>query len=101
MDPMRMDALPGVLQAIVAPVRGSGYLQQLPRTRQDLALEQTSANAQGGKIDLPVDNPNQEEEEELPFKYPIVPQHCRRWRKPQSYVLPDLSTALSERMRVY
>jgi len=96
---MRMDALPGVLQAIVAPVRGSGYLQQLPRTRQDLALEQTSANAQGGKIDLPVDNPNQEEEEELPYKYPIAPQHCRRWGKPESYVVSVLSTTLSDGMR--
>src|SRR5258706_5198276 len=148
MNHMRMDSFAGVLQAIVAPVRGSGYLQQLPRTRQDLALEETSrwaqgsgshprvnttittpirketlgsplseripygdklekphemqqnsANAQGSKIDLPVDNPNQGEKEEWPLKYPISPQHCRRGQKPESYVISDFSMTLSDGMR--
>jgi len=149
-----MDSLTGVLQAIVAPSRGSSAahdLQQLPRTRQDLALEETSRRAQGStshprvtpinttittsirketfgsplsertlygdeldephekkqnsatsqdsKINLPVDSPNQDEEGELPFKYPIAPQHCRRWGKPESYVISVLPTTLSDGMR--
>ena len=61
--------------------------------------QQSSAKALDSKIDLPVDSPNQEEEEELPFKYPIAPQHCRRWGKPESYVISDLSTRLSDGMR--
>ena len=152
---IRTDSLTEVLQTIVAPARGSGaavHLQQLPRTRQDLALleetsrraqgtashprvtptsttittpirkeilgsplsagilygdeldeprerQQNSANVQDSKIDLPVDNPNQEEEEEWPFKYPIAPQHCRRWGKPESYVISVLPITLSDGMR--
>ena len=144
LNQIRMDTFSGVLQAIVAPSHGSSAAHdlQLPRTRQDVTLEETSrraqesashprvtpintpitpfvrketldsvlykarygnkldepqaeqqnsANAQDREIDLPVDNPNQEEkeEEELPDKYPIAPQFCRRWRKPESYVIFD------------
>ena len=59
--------------------------------------QQNSATAQDSKIDLPVDNSNQEEE--LPLKYPIAPQYCRRWAKPESYVISDFSTTLSDEMR--
>ena len=83
---IRMDSPTEVLQAIVAPSHGSTAahnLQQLPRTRQDVT----------------VNSPNQEEEEELPFKYPIAPQHCRRWGKPESYVISNFPTKLSDGMR--
>ena len=151
MNHIRMDSFTGVWQAIVAPSRGSSAAhdpQQLPRTMQDLALEETSRRAQGStshprvtpidttlttsirketlvssplsaktlydldeshekqqnsatvqdsKIDLPVDSPNQDEEEDdLPFKYPIAPQHCRRWGKPESYVISVLPMTLSD-----
>ena len=61
--------------------------------------QQNSANAQDSKINLPVDSPNQEEEDELPLKYPIAPQHCRRWGKPESYVISVLPVTLSDGMR--
>jgi hypothetical protein len=153
MNHIHMDSLTGVLQAIVAPARGSSAeadLQQLPRTRQDVALEETgrraqasvsnprvtpinttitppirrgtlgsplsektlygdeldephekqenSGSAQGSKTDLPVDSPNQEEEE-WPLKYPIAPQHCRRWGKPESYVVSSFPMIVSDEMR--
>ena len=151
MNNIRMDSLSGVLQAIVAPARGSSAaheVHELPRTVQDLALEETSRRAQtstshprvapidttitrpirketfgsplsertlygdeldephekqknsagalDSKIDLPIESPNQEEAEDMPFKYPIAPQFCRRWGKPESYVIPDFSTKLSD-----
>ena len=151
MNTIRMDSLSGVLQAIVAPSRGSSAAHDLPRTRQDLALEETSRRAQASashrrvapidttitppirketlgsplsgrtlygdeldepyekqqnsakvldsKIDLPVESPIQEQEEDLPFKYPIAPQHCRRWGKPESYVIFNFSTRPSDRIR--
>jgi hypothetical protein len=149
----RMDSLTGVLQAMVAPSRGSSAahdLQQLPRTRQDVTLEETSRRAQASashprvtpinttitsairkdtlgsplsgrtlygdeldephekqqinetqqnsKIDLPVvDSPNQEDAE-WPLKWPIAPQYCRRWGKPESYVIFNSSTKPSDGM---
>ena len=148
MNNIRMGSLNGVLQAIGASSRDSSAAHDLPRTRQDLALEETSRRAQtstshprvapidttltrpvrketfgsplsertlygdeldesyekqqnsakvlDSKIDLPVESPNQEEGEELPFKYPIAPQHCRRWGKPESYVISNFSTRLSD-----
>jgi hypothetical protein len=59
--------------------------------------QQHSGSAQGSKTDLPVDSPNQEEE--WPPKYPIAPQHCRRWGKPESYVVSNFSMRVSEGMR--
>jgi len=150
MNQIRMDSLNSVLQAM----RGSGAaadLQQLPRTMQDLALEETgkraqasvsnprvtpinttitptirkdtlgsplsaktlygdddveephkkqqnSGDVQDSKTDLPVDSPTQEEEE-WPIKYPIAPRHCRRWGKPETYVVPDVSTKSSDGVR--
>ena len=141
MNHIRMDSLTGVLQAMVAPSRGSS--EQLPRTRQDVALEENSRRAQASashprltpiittipspirkdtlgsplsegtlygdeldephekqqdsgkpqdsKSDLPADSPNQEDEE-WPLKWPIAPQYCRRWGKPDPYVISNFST---------
>ena len=144
MNHIRMDSLTERLQAIVAPRRGSGDAadMQLPRTRQDVVLEETGRRAQaltlsrrvtpidtsvparkdagsplsgktlyGDGFDEPhekqqddvneqeskpvvdeqeskpmVDDPTQEEDE-WPMKYPIAPQHCRRWGKPETYVV--------------
>ena len=61
--------------------------------------QQDSATAQDSEIYLPIVNPNQEEEEELPVKYPIAPQYCRRWGKPESYVISVLPMTLSDGMR--
>ena len=55
MDRIRMGSLTGVLAAIVAPARGSGAsadLQQLPKTRQDVVVEETTIRAEA-----PVSNP--------------------------------------------
>ena len=48
MNHVRMDSLTERLQAIVAPKRGGGGADdmELPRTRQDLALEETGRRAQ-------------------------------------------------------
>jgi hypothetical protein len=40
-----MNFLTARLQAIVAPAHGSGNIQQLPRTRQDVVLEETGRPA--------------------------------------------------------
>jgi hypothetical protein len=153
MNYIRMDSLTAALQAMVAPSRGSGAahdLQQLPRTRQEVTLDETSrraqasashprvapinttitsairkdalgsplsgrttlygdeldephekqqnnGNPQDSKTDLHVDSPNKEDAE-WPLKWPIAPQYCRRWGKPESYVILDLSTKLFDGM---
>jgi hypothetical protein len=107
---------------------------QLPRTRQDVILEENRRRAQvsnphippidttittpirrdtlgsplsGGtlyddnfdephekqqnhaesKPELAVADSPSEEEDEWPAKYPVAPQYCRRWGKPESYVM--------------
>ena len=50
--------------------------------QQDIVNEQKSRPV--------VDDPAQEEEE-WPMKYPIAPQHCRRWGKPETYVVFKIS----------
>lgn len=151
MNHIRMGSLVERLHAMVGPARGSSAAAdtQLPRTRQDVILEETGrraqasvsnprltpintaiepairkytlgsplsgktlygdeldepqekqqndGNVQESKAELPVDSPNQEEEP--PLKYPIAPQHCRRWGKPESYVLFSLFTRFSDGMR--
>lgn len=53
--------------------------------------QQEDGKAQEGKLELPVvDSPDQEDEE-WPIKYPRAPQHCRRWEKPESYVVFKIS----------
>lgn len=131
-----MDSLTEVLQAIVTLSSAAHDMQQLPRTRQEVTLEensrraqasasnprvtpitlgaplsektlhgdelgehletqQNSRNAQDIEANLPPSSSRQGEEE-LPVKYPIAPQFCRRWGKPESYVIPDFSTKLSD-----
>ena len=53
--------------------------------------QQDSGKPQDSKIDLPADSPNQEDEE-WPLKWPIAPQYCRRWGKPDPYVISNFST---------
>ena len=133
-----MGSLTGVFAAIVAPARGSGAsadLQQLPRTRQDVVVEETTiraeapvsnprvasinmlaidhlglplsrgtlhgntldepheaqqnvGNSRGRRADSAVDKTN--EKVKYPLKWPIAPQHSRRWEKPETYVISDL-----------
>ena len=123
-----MDFLTEILQAIVTPSSAAHDMQQLPRTRQDVTSEETSrraqasasrailpektlhgdklgehleaqqngGNAQDIEANLPSSNSSRGEEELK--KYPIAPQFCRRWGKPESYVIPDLSMKLSDGM---
>jgi len=101
MDQIRMDSPTGVFAAIVAPARGSGAAVdlQLPRTRQDVVLEETSRPAQASashpRVTSNIDSPNQEDEE-WPLKWPIAPQYCRRWGKPEPYVIFDFPMRLSD-----
>ena len=39
---------------------------------------------------------NADEEEETPVKYPIIPGKCRRWEKPESYVMLKFSMKYSD-----
>ena len=133
MDQIRMSSFAGVFAAIVAPAHGSGTsadLQQLPRTRQDVVVEETTLRAEapvsnprvapintpaiedrglplsggnlhGDALDEPHEaQPNVGNSREknayqavdrYPIKWPIAPQHCRRWGKPETYVIFNLS----------
>ena len=59
--------------------------------------QQDSGKPQDRKTDLPADSPNQEDEE-WPLKWPIAPQYCRRWGKPDPYVISYISATLSDGM---
>jgi len=54
-------------------------------TLYDGELDEPSEKQQdGGSVQ---DSKNADEEEGSLIKYPIAPQHCRRWEKPESYVI--------------
>ena len=59
--------------------------------------QQDSGKPQNSKTDLPADSLNQEDEG-WPLKWPIAPQYCRRWGKPESYVTSHLCTTLFDGM---
>jgi len=95
MNYIHMDTLTRAFAAIGAPARGSGAAAdlQLPRTRQDVALKGASRRAQASVSHLP-----NQEDGEWPLKWPIAPQYCRRWGKPEPYVVFDVYTKLSDGM---
>jgi hypothetical protein len=73
-----------------SPLRGRTLYVDEPYENQ-----QNDGNQQDSNLDLPVDSPNQEDTE-WPLKWPIAPQYCRRWGKPESYVIFVVSTKLSD-----
>jgi len=130
MNHFHMDSFSRCLQAIVAPMGGASAAaddMQLPRTRQDVMLEETRRRAQASVSNPTIaskrsplseknlsgdgldearekqqdsgnaqENKIADEEIEWPVKYPIAPQHCRRWEKPGSYVVFNFSTKYSD-----
>ena len=64
-----------------------------------LEAQQNSGGAQGIETGIPDGGPKQGESKWPLLKYPIAPQHCRRWGKPESYVISDFSTKPSDGMR--
>jgi hypothetical protein len=61
-----------------SPLSG-GTLFDEPNEKQ----QQNGENAKESKVELVVDSPDEEEGAEWPAKYPVAPQHCRRWGKPE------------------
>jgi len=59
--------------------------------------QKNSRNPQDSKPNLHVDIPKQDDEK-WPLKWPIAPQHCRRFGKPQRYVVFEFSMKLSDGM---